>query len=202
MQMRMIIASIYILVLGAIAVPVDAGGLSKQKSDDQKPNNKHNQIFLEQADYIQASLPNTDTSQLKAQMLWPNPELRAQLTDILGHKPKLRFRYWGADGKTVWILDEIGKERPITAGVVIENGKIADVQVLVFRESRGWEVKYDFFTQQFANLQLNTNQQLNKQVDNITGATLSVRAMTRMARAALLLHEHSNQASQSLANAR
>ena len=83
-------------------------------------------------------------------------------------------------------MDEIGKDRPITAGVVIDNGAIADIRVLVFRESRGWEVKYDFFTRQFDNLRLgNGDQRLSEPVDNITGATLSVNAMTRMARAAL-----------------
>jgi hypothetical protein len=73
------------------------------------------------------------------------------------------------------------------------------VQVLVFRESRGWEIRHDFFTRQFANLWLKQNHRLSDRVDNITGATMSVKAMTRMARAALLLHEHSNQNTRTLA---
>ena len=134
--------------------------------------------------------------------VWPRGELRQQLAAILGHKPGLRFKYWGADGKTVWILDEIGKERPITAGVVVKQNKIEDIRVLVFRESRGWEVKYEFFTNQFKELWLKPSHQLSASVDNITGATLSVKAMTRMAKAALLLHQHSSQATHTVAQAR
>jgi len=30
--------------------------------------------------------------------------------------------------KTVWILDEIGKEKPITVGIVVDDGKIERVK--------------------------------------------------------------------------
>jgi hypothetical protein len=102
----------------------------------------------------------------------------------------------------VWILDEIGKDRPITAGFVVNQGRLEEVRVLVFRESRGWEIKHGFFTRQFADLWLSTGDRLSGPIDNITGATLSVKAMTRMATAALLLHEHSSQNAATLANAR
>ena len=46
--------------------------------------------------------------------------------------------------KTVWILERIGKELPITAGFVIADDKIENFRVLVFRESRGWEIRNDF----------------------------------------------------------
>ena len=134
--------------------------------------------------------------------LWPDATLRQDLTAVLGHKPSLRFKYWGAGDKTVWILDEIGKDRPITAGIVINQNQIEDVRVLVFRESRGWEIKHDFFTRQFSNLFLDEGHDLSGQIDNITGATLSVKAMTRMAQAALLLHEHAQQEAYGLAHAR
>jgi hypothetical protein len=138
----------------------------------------------------------------KQDLLWPNKTLRAELKDILGHAPSLRFKYWGEGGKTVWILDEIGKDRPITAGVTIRHDKIEDIKVLVFRESRGWEVKHNFFTRQFADLWLDGERNLSGPVDNITGATLSVKAMTRMAKAALLMHQHTPQATATFATAR
>ena len=43
---------------------------------------------------------------------------------------------------------------------------------------------------------------LSGPVDNITGATLSVKAMTRMAKAALLMHQHTPQATTTFATAR
>ena len=85
--------------------------------------------------------------------------------------------------------------------VLIEDGAIEDVRVLEFRESRGWEIRYPFFTRQFQNARLQGDR-LTQNIDGITGATLSVRAMKRMATAALLLHEHSTASSTTLAKAR
>ncbi len=128
-----------------------------------------------------------------AEALWVGEELRESLVRQFGWRPGLRVRFWQKAGRTAWILDEIGKERPITAGVVVENGAIEQIEVLIFRESRGWEVKYPFFTDQFTRVGLSPKGELNRQIDGITGATLSVRAMKRMARVALRLHDESQQ---------
>lgn len=135
------------------------------------------------------------------QALWLTTDLRRDLTEVLGRNPGLRQRYWSRDKRTVWVLDAIGKDLPITAGVVVNDGAIEDIRVLIFRESRGWEIKYPFFTRQFVNARLNEHE-LSQDIDGITGATLSVRAMKRMAQAALLLHEHTVASSNTLAQAR
>ena len=110
---------------------------------------------------------------------------------LLGHRfSALRVRYWHDGEKSAWILDEIGKELPITIGVAVENGSIRNVRVLEFRESRGWEVRYPFFTDQFVDARLGPDEKLDRRIDGITGATLSVGAVTRIARVALVLHEH------------
>ena len=98
-----------------------------------------------------------------------------------------RVRYWSQGGKSVYILSDIGKSRPITIGYVVENGKISQVKVLVYRESHGNEVAYSYFTKQFKKISLKSNGRLSKSPRNIAGATLSVRALTRMARVALYL---------------
>lgn len=128
-----------------------------------------------------------------AEALWVGPELRETLVRDFGWRPGLRIRFWQRTGRTAWILDEIGKERPITAGVVVEAGAIERMEVLTFRESRGWEVRYPFFTDQFIRIGLSPQGELDRQIDGITGATLSVRAMKRMARVALRLHDESQQ---------
>ena len=116
---------------------------------------------------------------------------RDTATAILGHRyPSLRVRYWGDARRSAWILEEIGKEKPITVGLVVNGQNIEQVRVLAFRESRGWEVRYPFFTDQFANARLTDNERLDRSIDGITGATLSVGAVTRIARVALLMHEH------------
>lgn len=124
----------------------------------------------------------------EADSVWLTGEHGNAVSSILGHKPpSLRVRYWQHETRTAWILEEIGKEKPITAGFVIEDGKLVNVEVLAFRETRGWEIEHDFFTKQFDGVELSAGHQLSASIDNITGATLSVNAMRRMARVALFL---------------
>ncbi len=100
----------------------------------------------------------------------------------------LRVSYWRQGDRTAWILEEIGKVHPITTGLVVDGGKIARVTVLIYRESRGWEVRNDFFTNQFIGARLEADYDLDRSIDGISGATLSVRALTKLARLALYLH--------------
>ena len=138
----------------------------------------------------------------KSGVIWFNDELRALATEILGHPPAmLRMRYWYEGGRTAWIIDEIGKEKPITLGVVIEGNAIRRLSVLQFRETRGWEIRYPFFTKQFDAVQLNKRGELNQRIDGITGATLSVRAAKRSANLALVLNEHIRQPTEKTAAA-
>lgn len=118
-------------------------------------------------------------------------DLRRKVTDILGHDLGVsRLRYWAKNGRTAWILEEIGKTQPITTGIVVSHGKIERIKVLVFRETRGWEVRYPFFTDQFRGAGLTDRNHLDRDIDGISGATLSVRALEKLSRLALLLHEH------------
>lgn len=125
------------------------------------------------------------------QILWLSAPLKDAAAGILGHPfAQLRVRYWRHDDRTAWVLDEIGKTHPITIGVVVERGAVAAIRVLEFRESRGEEVRLPFFTDQFvgAGLHAGDERALDRGIDGITGATLSVRAMRRVARLALYFH--------------
>jgi hypothetical protein len=147
-------------------------------------------IYQEPGEFIAAAFDG-QTPQAKA--LWINDEMRAASQRILGRTlRKLRMRYWQQDQRSVWILDEIGKDLPITTGIVVEDGSIRSVQVLIFRESRGWQVRYPFFTDQFVGAGLATDKQLDRSIDNISGATLSVNALKRQAQLALLLSTYTN----------
>ena len=124
-------------------------------------------------------------------MLWITAEIQPDIEKILGHPPpRLRQRYWKDGAKTAWILEEIGKEEFITAGFVVVNDRIEKTRVLIYRESRGMEVRYPAFLKQFEGAQLADKRRLSKRIDGIAGATLSVWAMERMARAALYFHRH------------
>lgn len=118
-------------------------------------------------------------------------DLSESIKDILGHRyKKIRIPYWQDGCRSAWILEEIGKERYITTGFVVNSQGLEKVKVLTFRESRGWEVKHDFFGDQFINAKLTKKNRLDKNIDNISGATMSVDAVTNISRMALLLHNH------------
>jgi hypothetical protein len=126
----------------------------------------------------------------KAKVYWLTEKDKEIIRNILQHQyQRLRIRYWCLANETVWILDEIGKEKPITVGIHIKDKKIAQLSVLTYRESRGDEVKHNFFTDQFKQATLIEKQQLSKHIDGITGATLSVRALKKVAKMALWLDQ-------------
>lgn len=119
--------------------------------------------------------------------LWLISDVKAAAYEILDRNLSgLRQRYWRQGDQTVWILEEIGKTQAITTGISVNDGTIERLQVLIYRESHGWEVRYPFFTDQFRGMSLSSEMELSEQVDGISGATLSVRALTKLARLALL----------------
>ncbi|MEO1962789.1 MAG: FMN-binding protein [Cycloclasticus sp.] len=141
--------------------------------------------FIEQA--FSGDIPAVST-------VWITKEKKQVISDILQHSPGfIRVKYWQKGSKTAWVLNEIGKVKPITVGVVLEHGQIKQLKVLTFRESRGWEVKHDFFTRQFNHVSITDDLRLNQPIDGISGATLSVRALKKIARIALYLEQHTNQ---------
>ncbi|WP_461482236.1 FMN-binding protein [Porticoccus sp.] len=127
----------------------------------------------------------------EAKSLLLTPQLKETATEIMHRQVRgLRTRYWQSGGTTAWIMEEIGKELPITIGVVIRDDQVAQVKILAFRESRGWEVRYPAFTDQFRDVKITPELKLDKHIDGITGATLSVRAVRKVTTLALFYHQH------------
>jgi len=143
--------------------------------------------YQSEQDFLNEAFADTPPA---ASRLWLKQDERKIAHEIMQRKVPLRIKYWQKDKQTAWILEEIGKEKPITTGIIIQQGKIKKLRVLVFRESRGWEIRYPFFTDQFIHSGLKTtSNQLDKTIDGITGATLSVRALNKLARLALYLDQ-------------
>jgi hypothetical protein len=125
----------------------------------------------------------------KPQRVWVNKEKQLLIKQKFNpSQVKMSYRYWQKDQITVWILDEIGKEQDITTGIVITDNKIDKVQVLVYRESRGGQVQSQRFTQQYNNKTINNN--FIKEIDSISGATLSVNALNKQVQMALWLNQN------------
>lgn len=118
-------------------------------------------------------------------------KLRKPIEKILGHPfAGFRIKYWKDKTQTAWILEEIGKVEYITFGISIKNGEVLYANVLQFKESRGWEIRYPAFTDQYIGARLIKNNKLTKNIDGISGATLSLWAMTKIVKIALKLDEY------------
>lgn len=127
------------------------------------------------------------------EVLWLTPDLQSRIKEVLGHPyPGARLRYWKEGQRLMFIVDEIGKEYPITAGFVVNTDKtpyIERARVLVYREARGAEIHQNSFLKQFDGAALTADQHLSKRIDGITGATMSVDSMDRMAKAVLVMSQ-------------
>lgn len=181
-----LMSAIVAAFLVCLAGPASAGSAGQYMSLD---------AFLAKAFALEEAA-GVDAPAPAAKVYWLSADLKQQIRQLSGRDfPLLRVRYWQQADRTAWVLDEIGKEMPITVGVVVEKQKIVSLDILTFRESRGWEVRHPFFTRQFEGAGLTDKLLLNERIDGITGATLSVRAVTWVARLALLFDAEVNPAS-------
>ena len=76
------------------------------------------------------------------------------------------------------VSEEIGKYRPITFMVGIgPDFRVKNAAILIYRESRGGEVRRSRFLRQYFGKSPEDPISINRDIINITGATLSVRAL-------------------------
>lgn len=86
------------------------------------------------------------------------------------------------------VMNEIGKHEFITFIVgITSKGEVGDVAVMEYRESRGGEVREQRFLRQFHGKGQKDAIQVNNDIVNYTGATLSSYAIARGVKKALLL---------------
>lgn len=81
-------------------------------------------VYQSPADFVTQALGDQSKGQAKAKVFWFNAEQRQVIEEILAHDFRpLRTRYWQQGDDTVWILEEIGKEAPITVGIQVRHGR-------------------------------------------------------------------------------
>jgi Na+-translocating ferredoxin:NAD+ oxidoreductase RnfG subunit len=134
------------------------------------------------------------SQQIRAEELRLTQEQKARIQDRIGWKfPEESFRAFKAetngkvDGYAV-IQETIGKHRPITYMVgVTPEGRVSDIEILVYRESKGSEVRMKRFNSQYEGKTPLDPIRINKDIINITGATMSVRSVSAGVKRALVL---------------
>jgi len=141
-------------------------------------------VFLTKKQALKLAFPGV--KKVKKKKVWLTDSQTAAIQKILGDQIKYNERrvthYFGLDdaGQSVGAMtigNEIGRSYPITFMVVINpNGTVKDVEIMVYREPHGWEVRFESFLSQFFGR--NGGDPFDN-INNITGATLSVRSMTK-----------------------
>ena len=88
------------------------------------------------------------------------------------------------------VTEEKGKYRAITMLVGVDTtGRVAGVRILVYREPRGGEVARQFFLRQYRGKQVGDPIRLNRDIINVSGATISVHSVNSAVRKTLALIE-------------
>ena len=121
-----------------------------------------------------------------AKAVWVTGDLKTRVKTVLGHPYReLRVRYWVLGERSAWILEEVGKVEPITLGVVVARGRIEAMKVLAYRESRGFEIRFPFFMDQYRGAQVDANTLRGRLPDAVLGRAQQERKGFREALAQL-----------------
>ena len=90
---------------------------------------------------------------------------------------------------TFYVDAVIGKQEYIGYALALDaSGRVLRVDVLAYRETHGWEIRNERWRAQFAGKTAADPVQLNQDIANISGATLSCRHVTDGVRRLLALH--------------
>ena len=150
------------------------------------------EIFMTEDEGVKVILPKSE--RVRKDVIKLSPERKTQIEDRIGWKfPEQEFEvYIGETGTRIdgyaMVQNTIGKHKPMTYMVGVDNqGSISDIELLVFREARGSEVRQKRFNSQYEGKTVLDPVRINKDIINISGATMSVRSMSAGIKRVLVL---------------
>jgi len=150
------------------------------------------EVYLREEDGLKVILPKSE--RVRKELIKLSPEKKALIEERIGWKfPEESFEvYIGETGSQIdgyaVVQSTIGKHKPMTYMVGVDSkGFVSDVELLVFREARGSEVRQKRFNAQYEGKSVLDPVRINKDIINITGATMSVRSMSAGIKRGLVL---------------
>jgi len=152
----------------------------------------HAEVFLTEEDALNLMFPQSE--RIRKDVLKLSPEKKLQIEERIGWKfPEESFEvYIGETGTQIngyaLVQNTIGKHKPMTYMVGVDNtGHVSNVELLVFREARGSEVRTKRFNVQYEGKTVLDPVRINKDIINISGATMSVRSISAGVKRVLVL---------------
>ena len=152
----------------------------------------HMEIYFTEDEAAKVMFP--DSESIRRETLTLTAEQKELVEQRIGWKfPETSFPvYLGEtqgkiDGYAI-VQNTIGKHRPITYMVgVDEEGEVANFEVLVYREARGNEIAKKRFNYQYQGKDIRDPIRINRDIINISGATMSVRSASAGVKRVLVL---------------
>jgi hypothetical protein len=149
-------------------------------------------VYLTPEDAAKLMFPESDS--IRAEVITITEDQKRSIVERIGwHFPESTFDCFIGETKgTVdgwaFIQNTIGKHKPMTYMVGVDpDGEVTNVEILVYRESRGSEVRKKRFNYQYQGKTIDDPIRINRDVINISGATMSVRSMSAGVKRALVL---------------
>lgn len=152
----------------------------------------HAEVYLTEEEALKLMFPKSE--RIRKETFRLSSEQKARVESRIGWKfPEESFEvYIGETGATVdgyaMVQNTIGKHKPMTYMVGVDaQGRCTNVELLVFREARGSEVRMKRFNAQYEGKTVFDPIRINKDIINISGATMSVRSMSAGVKRVLVL---------------
>lgn len=150
------------------------------------------EVYLQEEEGVKIMFPKSE--RVRKELITLNPEKKSLIQERIGWKfPEESFEvYIGESGTQIdgyaVVQNTIGKHKHMTYMVGVDNrGFVSDIELLVFRESRGSEVRQKRFNAQYEGKSVLDPVRINKDIINISGATMSVRSISAGVKRVLVL---------------
>ena len=152
----------------------------------------HAEVFMTEEDAVRIILAGSE--RVRKDVIRLSQEKKDVIEQRIGWKfPEESFElYIGETGDRIdgyaMVHNTIGKHKHMTYMVGVDNrGVCTDVELLVFREAKGSEVRRKRFNAQYEGKTVSDPIRINKDIINITGATMSVRSISAGVKRVLVL---------------
>jgi Na+-translocating ferredoxin:NAD+ oxidoreductase RnfG subunit len=193
------IAMIFVITMGLIipGLPLPGWAADKVWDNELKRNLtdeelNHAEVFMSEEEAVKIILPKSQ--RVRKEVIELTQEKKTLIEQRIGWKfPENAFElYIGETGEKTdgyaMVHNTIGKHKHMTYMVGVDTkGACSDVELLVFREARGSEVGRKRFNVQYEGKTVSDPIRLNKDIINITGATMSARSISAGVKRVLVL---------------
>ena len=189
--------TIALTVLLAAGLPVSATAVERIWDNELRrylteAELEHAEVFMSEDEAVKLMLPKSQ--RIRRELIRLTQEKKEQIEERIGWKfPEESFEvYIGETGDKVdgyaMLHNTIGKHRHMTYMVGVDaDGRCMNVELLVFREAKGSEVGKKRFNSQYEGKTVSDPIRINKDIINISGATMSVRSISAGVKRVLVL---------------